>query len=224
MGLFSDLLKIGGTAVANAYGGPVGGALAGSLLGGLGGGARKVSVPQMDPNLNNQLNLLRQKMADYGNKSVSDRPYDIERKRISADAYRTAQNMGNAAQRSLNRRGMLNSGLASRAMGSAYNTAATQMSTALGNLEQRKISDKERRKQASLSMLENLMSQQLGNDRFGRGLQYQGNLANLQQQNAGDAAYGGLGSAIGGMDWSSILQKLGLQHAPIEVLGQGGTR
>lgn len=159
-----------------------------------------IKLPQQNPDINNQLNALRQMIAQYGN-TTGDRYYDIARSRITNDAYLQAQNMGQALNRAMNRRGVLNSGLTAQGQAQVQQGLQQQIAQQLSQLEAQRVQDQERRRAQTIDWFAKLLGLETGQDQFNRQM-----ALNTQMQNFGAQQWfanmlGGLGQGIGSY-WS----------------------
>lgn len=155
-----------------------------------------IKLPQQDPQINNQLNALREMIAQYG-RYTGDRYYDIARNRITNDAYIQAQQAGQALNRAMNRRGVLNSGLTAQGQAQVQQGLQQTLAQSLAQLEAQRVQDMERRKAQTIDWFAKLLGLQMSNDQFNRQMSLNTQLQNFNAQNAFTGLLGDLGLGIG---------------------------
>ena len=155
-----------------------------------------IKMPQQNWDINNQLNALRQMIAQYQG-STSDRYYDVARNRITNDAYVQAQQLGQSLNRAMNRRGILNSGLTAQGQAQVQASAEQGLQRALSDLEAQRAKEKQARNAQAINWFYNLLNLESANDRFNRQLNLQTQAQNFQAQNWFTNVLGGLGQGLG---------------------------
>ena len=155
-----------------------------------------IKLPQQNWDLTNQMNILREMIAQYQG-STSDRYYDVARNRISNDAYLQAQQMGQALNRAMNKRGVLNSGLTAQGQAQVQSSAQQGLQQALANLEMQKEQEQMQRRAQAIDWFSKLLGIQTQQDQFNRQMALNTQLQNLQAQNWFANMLGGLGTGVG---------------------------
>lgn len=155
-----------------------------------------IKMPQQNYDLTNQMNILREMIAQY-NQNQGDRYYDIARSRIGNDAYIQAQQMGQALNRSMNKRGVLNSGLTAQGQAQVQSSAQQGLQRALSDIEAQRVQDQQRRQAQSINWFNSLLSLQTQQDQFNRQMALNTQAQNLQAQNWFAGMLGDLGLGLG---------------------------